>query len=72
MRWILQRRDLAKFVTRWLAKKLRQQNRVHPGLLPRRIRLDTPTGRATWLKPKCLQVRFLLQVHVNRQIDRQD
>ena len=24
---------------------------------------DTPTGRAAWLKPRCLQVRFLLWAH---------
>ena len=33
--------------------------RVPPGLLKQR-RLDTPTGRATRLKPECLRVRILL------------
>lgn len=39
----------------------RSRVRVPPGLLTQRG-LDTPTGRATRLKPECLQVRILLWV----------
>ena len=43
--------------------------RVHPGLLWRCP--DTPTGRATRLKPECLQVRLLLWVLRKQRLGRQ-
>ena len=43
--------------------------RVPPGLLKRR--LDTPTGRATRLKPECLQVRVLLWALTHKWLGRQ-
>ena len=43
--------------------------RVHPGLLRRCP--DTPTGRATRLKPECLQVRLLLWVLTKQRLGRQ-